>query len=91
MDGEFTGLIHDKFNFCKNHDLPMPYCAECVDYLSATDTIENLYEWFSKEDIKELYKHNYRVVEYESEDYKFFENHWLINKFSLQNEKVIEI
>ena len=43
------------------------------------------------EDIKQLSNHGYSIVEYESEDYKFHNNHWLINKHSLQNEKIIEL
>lgn len=91
IDGEFTGFIHNKYNFCMNSNLEMPYDPECIDYLSATDDIETLFLWFTIEDIKQLSNHGYSIVEYESENYKFHNNHWLINKHSLQNEKIIEL
>ena len=91
IDGEFTGLIHNKYNFCMNSNLEMPYDLECIDYLSATDDIETLFLWFTIEDIEQLSNHGYSIVEYESENYKFHNNHWLINKHSLQNEKIIEL
>ena len=91
MDGNFTGLIHTKYNFCMNTDLEMPFDTECIDYLSATDDINTLFNWFTVEDISQLRTFGYEIVEYESEDYKFHNNHWLINKHSLQNEKVIQL
>lgn len=40
--GQFTGLIHNDFNFCANKDLEMDFDPEIVGWLSATDTLENL-------------------------------------------------
>ena len=54
MEGNFTGLIHTKFNFCLNHELPMPYDKEIVGWLSTTDELDALLHWFTKEDIIEL-------------------------------------
>jgi len=82
MQGNFTGLIHDKFNFCMNHKLPMPFNPEVVGWLSATDSIEDLFLWFSDEDIQKLEDYGYFIAEYETEDYKFYENHWLINQIT---------
>ena len=80
MQGNFTGLIHDKFNFCMNYKLPMPFNPEIVGWLSATDSLEDLFLWFSEEDIQKLENYGYFIAEYETEDYKFHENHWLINQ-----------
>ena len=52
--GNFTGLIHTELNFCKNKDLQMPFDPELVGWLSATKTLEELFNWFTKEDIKLL-------------------------------------
>lgn len=82
MQGEFTGLIHDKFNFCKNNELKMDFDPEIVGYLSATPDLDSLFNWFTKEDILKLQEHNYFIHEFETEDYKFYDRfqHHVINK-----------
>ncbi len=88
FDGSFTGLIHNQFNFCKNNELQMPFDEELVGYLSATDSLETLWNWFTKEDIQELQKHGYYIHEYETDDYKFYDKfqHWVISQ---KNSKLI--
>jgi len=78
--GNFTGLIHNEFNFCQNHLLLMPFDPNIVGYLSATDSIEELLNWFPLKDIVALEKYGYRITVYESSDYKYYNNHWLINQ-----------
>lgn len=78
--GEFTGLIHSKFDFCMNKDLPMPYDEDIVGWLSATDEFEDLFNWFSEEDIKRLQEFGYRIAVYEATNYKFYNNHWIIKQ-----------
>jgi hypothetical protein len=87
-DGKFSGDIHSKYNFCKNHELPMPFDPECVGFLSSTKTLEELYTWFSKEDIAKLGLHGFNILQYESEDYKYHNGHWLINQ---NNSKLVKI
>lgn len=87
-NGEFSGDIHNKYNFCKNYELPMPFDIECVGFLSATKTLEELYVWFSQEDIVRLKSYGFSILKYESEDYKYHGSHWLINQYS---SKLIEI
>ena len=79
-DGKFTGLIHNHFNFCRASALPMPYDETVVGWLSTTDTIENLFHWFNVEEIQKLEKHGYYLCIFEAEDYREYENHWLINQ-----------
>jgi len=81
-NGKFTGLIHDKFSFCHNNNLLMDYDEELKGYLSATKTLEDLFTWFSKEDILNLQEHNYFIYQYQSDDFKFYEkfNHLVINQ-----------
>lgn len=81
-DGEFSGDIHTKYNFCKNCDMPMPFDPECVGYLSATKTLEELYAWFSEEEIIRLQPLGFSVLKYEADDYKYHNGHWLINQGS---------
>jgi len=76
--GNFTGLIHDKLNFCKNTNLPMPFDPEIVGWLSATDSLEDLFEWFSKEDIAKLEPLGWFITVYESENFKQYKNHLVI-------------
>lgn len=80
FNGGFTGLIHDKFSFCMNTKLPMPFDEDIVGWLSATDTLEDLFNWFSKDDIIKLQEHGYYITIYEAYDYKFHNNHWIINQ-----------
>ncbi|MAX51477.1 MAG: hypothetical protein CMH22_05815 [Methylophaga sp.] len=88
--GEFTGLIHNKFNFCKNRDLKMDFDPELVGYISAVDNLEDLYNWFPKEDIYELQKHGFYIHKYQTEDFKFYERfqHTVINQ---QKSELIEL
>tara|TARA_R110000851_G_scaffold11678_4_gene40838 strand:+ start:1168 stop:1545 length:378 start_codon:yes stop_codon:yes gene_type:complete len=88
-EGEFTGLIHNKFDFCLNNKLQMDFDEEVVGFLSATDEIDNLWSWFTKSDIIKLQKFNYSIHVYETKDYKWYEkfNHWLINQ---KNSKLIQ-
>lgn len=87
INGKFTGLIHNKFNFCLNNQLPMPFDPEVVGYLSATTTLKDLFLWFTEEDILNLQNYGYSISVYESSDYKFLHNHWLISQ---ANSKLIK-
>lgn len=80
--GKFTGLIHYLYSFCKNQSLKMPYDAELVGFLSATDTIESLFNWFSREDIIKLQQYGYFIYEYEATNAREYKNHWVIEKAS---------
>lgn len=93
FSGEFTGLIHDKFNFCKNKDLLMDFDLELTGYLSATDSLDTLYNWFSEEDIKQLQKHGWYIHVYETDDYKFYEKfqHLVINQNKAKLIQKIEL
>ena len=58
----------------------MPYNEQIVGWLSATETLEELFVWFTKEDIKLLEPYGFTISEYEATDYKRHENHWLIKQ-----------
>lgn len=88
--GEFTGLIHNEFNFCKNKDLPMPYDKNIVGWLSATKTIDELYQWFPLKDIERLQEYQYYIHMYETKNYKKHNNHWVIcQNTSIVKNKII--
>ena len=80
FNGEFAGLIHDKFSFCKNSDLAMDFDPDLVGWLSATDSQESLYNWFSKEDILTLQEHGWYIHKYKVKNYRFYEKfqHYVI-------------
>lgn len=82
QNGNFTGLIHNEFDFCMNKDLPMPFDEDIVGWLSTTDTLEDLFNWFSREDIKQLEKHGYYISIYKATDYREKYNHYVINQES---------
>ena len=75
FEGNFTGNIHNKFKFCKNNKLPMPYDESIKGWLSATDTLDDLYNWFTKEDIIKLSDSGYSVVIYEATEYRYYNGH----------------
>lgn len=71
--GEFTGLIHDKFDFCTNTKLAMDFDEELVGWLSAVDNLEALWQWFTKDDLLGLQEHDYFIHAFEAEEEKFYE------------------
>lgn len=89
--GGFTGLIHEKFDFCMNTKLPMPYDKNIVGWLSATDTLEDLFNWFSRDDIEKLEQYGYRITTYEAAEYKFHNNHWIIKQDSSMLKEFVEL
>lgn len=90
-EGDFTGLIHNDFYFCKNASLEMDFDNELIGWLSAVESLENLYFWFPEEDIKELQEHGFYIFEYEATEWKLYErfNHTVINKNTSRHSKKI--
>ena len=91
--GEFTGLIHDEeFNFCTHKDLKMDFDPSLIGWLSATDTLDKLFEWFPKEEIIKLQKFGWFLHEFEATQYKYYDpfQHMLIEqKTSKMIKKII--
>lgn len=73
QEGIHTGHIHDKFDFCLNSELKMDFDEELIGWLSAVETIDDLYKWFTKEDILKLQNYNYFIFEYEVTSHKFYD------------------
>lgn len=88
--GVFTGLIHNEFNFCLNYKLKMDFDPEIIGWLSAVKTIEDLYQWFSKDDIIKLQEFGWYIHEFEANNVKFYEKfqHYIIKQSS---SKVIQL
>lgn len=78
LKGRFTGLIHSEFTFCKSTVLEMPFDPEIRGWLSVTPTIEELFQWFPKEDIMRLAESGYVISHYLSDDVKFHNGHHFI-------------
>ena len=91
MDGNFTGLIHSKFDFCKNKDLLMPFDCRLTGYLSVVCSYEELFVWFPKKDIKSLQCFGYRILEYTSDDYRHYNNHFIINQKTCKLNNIIKL
>lgn len=92
FEGEFSGLIHNEFDFCQNSFLKMYFDKELVGWLSATDSLEKLYHWFSVEDIKKLQEHGGFIHAFETDKWKFYEKfqHDVIcQKDSIITQKII--
>jgi hypothetical protein len=71
--GEFTGLIHNKFDFCLNSKLEMDFDDELCGWLSAVENLDDLYKWFTVEDIKRLQEFDWHIHEYEVENHRFYD------------------
>jgi len=90
--GEFTGIIHNEFNWLNASQLKMPFDNELVGYLSVADSLEHLYQWFNKNEIIDLQKHGFCVYEYISDDYKFYDfyKHNVINQHTSKINNIIK-
>jgi hypothetical protein len=91
-EGVFTGLIHKEFQWCKASQLLMPFETELVGYISVADSLEHLYQWFSKEELIKLQSLGFYILEYSATDFKFYElyKHNVISKkTSIVNNKLI--
>lgn len=86
--GNFTGLIHNEFNFCTNSGLEMPFDPEIVGWLSATKTLEELFNWFPKDDIERLEKHGWFITVYDADKVKEYKNHLVICQ---ETSRVVEM
>ena len=91
--GDFTGLIHNEFKFCNSSTLEMDFDPELVGWLSATPTLETLYQWFSEEEIKKLQGHGWFIHEYETDDVKFYERfqHHVIKQETSKLTNIIKL
>lgn len=90
QNGNFTGLIHGKFDFCQNTKLPMPFDPEITGWLSATDSLEELFDWFPKKDIQELEKHGFFITVYQATNTMQYKNHMVIcQKTSIIKDRIL--
>lgn len=64
----------------------MDFDEELRGYLSATDDLDKLYEWFPKEDIIKLQEHGWFIHKYASDDYRFYDRfqHFVINQHTMK-------
>ena len=82
-NGNFTGRIHtEEFKFINASELQMPFETKLVNYISVADSLEHLYQWFTKEEILILQKKGFNLEEWIAEDWKFYDfyKHNVINK-----------
>lgn len=79
-DGKYTGLIHSEFNFCANSKLPMPFDPALQGWLSATESLDDLWGWFPKEDIHRLQPKGWFLYGYMASKFKAHENHHVIDQ-----------
>ena len=82
--GEFTGLIHNEYNFCTNSSLEMPFDEEVKGFISVATSLEELYKWFPLNDIALLCQQGFAIEYYKSSEKKFYDKfqHYLIPQTS---------
>lgn len=82
-DGSFHGSMNkEKFNMLQCHRVPMPFDKDIVGYLSVTDSLESLKNWFNDDDMKVLEPLGFKILAYQATDYRIHHNHWIINQES---------
>ena len=61
--------------------------------LSATDSLESLYQWFPLIDILRLQEHGYYIHTFEATDVKFYERfqHLIINQATSKPKEIITL
>lgn len=94
-NGNFTGFIHDRFKFCSNAALAMEFDPEIVGWLSATETLEDLWAWFTKDDIAKLETEGWCIHEYKvpADSFRWYDrfSHWLIDKSKVKPVRSIPL
>ena len=93
FNGNFTGLIHDKFTFCMNTKLEMEFDETIVGWLSAVEKLHELFQWFSHDDIRQLQKHGWFIHEFEADEVMFYDRfkHLVIKQDNARVLRIIEI
>ena len=91
--GLFTGKIHQEFDFCTHNKLEMDFDDEIVGWLSATDSLETLYQWFPMVDILKLQEHGYYIHTFEATEQRFYERfqHIVINQATSVPKEIITL
>ena len=91
--GEFTGLIHEKYDWLGASKLQMPFDTEIVGYLSVADSMKHLYQWFTKDEILRLQLDGYAIFEYVADDFKFCDlyQHNVINQKTSTINNIIKL
>lgn len=89
--GEFTGLIHTELNFCTNSQLPMPFDPDLIGWLSVTQSLEELFNWFTKEDIEKLEPLGWFITVYEASVSKTYKNHFVICQHTSKVKEVLTL
>ena len=89
-EGVHTGLIYTEFNWLSASSLVMPFEPELVGYISVADSLEHLYNWFTKNEIIKLQEKGFNILEYIADDYKFYKlyKHNVINQNSILHNKI---
>jgi hypothetical protein len=90
FNGNFTNIIQsDALSFLNAKNIPMPYNADVLGYLSGCDTLVNLYNWFTHEEMLRLQKMEYALYKYQSSDYRHVGTHFIFNKENYLTKNII--
>lgn len=67
-----------------------PKTPELVGFISVADSLEHLYQWFSRKEILKLQENGFSILEYQANDYKFYDlyKHNVINQNSILYNKI---
>lgn len=89
-DGTFHGTVHT-LDYLRVQTLKMDFDPEVAGWLSCTETLEQLWNWFNHEEIIKLQERGLFIHEYEAVDYKYYErfDHMLIKQDTSKISKKI--
>lgn len=87
-DGNWTGLAIDKYQLQSNQ-IPMGFDKNIQGWISVTDSVDDLYKWFTREEMGVLANHGYEVIcfwlDFYDNRYKKYKvpgtdvEHWLVH------------
>lgn len=80
-NGVYNGRIVQDYDWLAASDLPMDFNEEKAGgWLSATDTLEGLFVWFSEDEIIKLQESSIYVYAYHAKEFKWYDpySHHLI-------------
>lgn len=90
-DGSFNNSILE-LTGAKSRDLPMGYDPSIAGgWISATDELNKIPDWFSFKDLLELQKGGYGLYEYEVTDYRQVPGHVVFTRASVIKERKLSI
>lgn len=94
-EGNFDPIIQDLCPDGKAKDFPMPYDEQHKikgkEWYSAGKSIDNMNEWFSREDAERLVENGFQLYKYEVSEFQELEMECLFTREGIVDKEIIPI